>query len=77
MSTKTQPADDVSAGSAEVFVWRLEQLESHGFGASLAAEPACDSRFDLHRLIELAERGCPPQLAARTLAPMGNEKRAC
>jgi hypothetical protein len=29
--------------------------------------------MDLHELIELVERGCPPALAARILAPLDRE----
>jgi hypothetical protein len=32
---------------------------------------------DLHALIELVERGCPPVLAARILAPLEHERREC
>ena len=31
---------------------------------------ARDPRYDLHALIELVERGCPPELAVRILAPL-------
>jgi hypothetical protein len=33
--------------------------------------------MDLHALIELIERGCPPELAARILAPLETERPAC
>jgi hypothetical protein len=38
--------------------------------ASLAARVASDPRYDVHALIELAERGCDPELAVRILAPL-------
>ena len=41
-----------------------------GFTPALAAAIACDPRYDLHVLIELVERGCRPDLAARILAPL-------
>jgi hypothetical protein len=41
-----------------------------GFDAELARRTAADLAFDLHALIELVERGCPPQLAVRILAPL-------
>jgi hypothetical protein len=53
-----------------VVVWRREQLVQSGFPQPLAARLAADSAFDLHALIELAERGCPPELAVRILAPV-------
>ena len=53
-----------------VRTWRREQLCASGFGPALAAEVAADERYDLHLLIELVERGCPPDLAARILGPL-------
>ena len=50
--------------------WRRAQLVDAGFPAALAGRLARDDRYDLHRLIELAERGCPPGLAVRILAPL-------
>jgi len=41
-----------------------------GFEPALAFTLARDSRYDLHALIELVERGCPPRLAVRILAPI-------
>jgi hypothetical protein len=49
--------------------WRTEYLRAAGFEAALAHAVAVDSRYDVHALIELVERGCPPALAARILAP--------
>jgi hypothetical protein len=54
----------------EVVSWRRDQLVHAGFALSLAARLASDTRFDLHALIELAERGCPPELAVRIVAPL-------
>jgi hypothetical protein len=54
----------------EVVAWRREQLVRSGFPAPLATRLADDWRYDLHALIELVERGCPPELAARILAPL-------
>jgi hypothetical protein len=50
--------------------WRRDRLFESGFPMPLAAGLARDSRFDLHALIELTERGCPPELAVRILAPL-------
>jgi hypothetical protein len=57
----------------EVVRWRHEQLAAAGFDAGLAARLAADHRSDLHALIELVERGCPPGLAARILAPLDED----
>lgn len=42
----------------------------------LAARIAHDNRYDLHRLIELVERGCRPELALRILAPLEEDEAA-
>jgi hypothetical protein len=53
-----------------VVAWRRLQLAASGFSMSLAATLAEDPRYDLHALIELVERGCPPELAVQILAPL-------
>jgi hypothetical protein len=53
-----------------VITWRRERLAESRFPLPLASDLARDQRFDLHALIELAERGCPPELAVRILAPL-------
>jgi hypothetical protein len=63
-------------GSDEVVRWRREQLVDSGFPLTAAARLAKDQRYDMHALIELVERGCPPQLAARIVAPLGDEVAA-
>jgi hypothetical protein len=50
--------------------WRRAQLVDAGFSLPLAHVLADDGRYDLHALIELVERGCPPELASRILAPL-------
>ena len=54
----------------EVVRWRREQLVQSGFPLPLAMRVAKDSGYDVHALIELVERGCPPELATRILAPL-------
>lgn len=54
----------------ELVTWRRDQLVDGGFRLALASQLARDERFDLHALIELVERGCPPELAVRILAPL-------
>src|SRR3954453_3460756 len=49
--------------------WRRQVLEHPGFGEALAGRLAADGDFDLHDLLKLVDRGCPPELAARILAP--------
>ena len=48
-----------------------------GIEPDLAASIAADCAMDLHAMIELIERGCPPGLAARILAPFDHERRRC
>lgn len=60
----------------EVTGWRRGQLLRSGFPERLAAQVADDGRYDLHRLIELAESGCPPDLALRILAPLDGDEPA-
>jgi hypothetical protein len=64
----TRARDDQEIG--DVLAWRREQLRRSGFPMGLAVPLAADGRYDLHALIELVERGCPPVLAVRILAPL-------
>jgi hypothetical protein len=64
---QTKPT--VEAPGDEVTHWRRDQLSASGFAPTLAAAIAADPRYDVHLLIELVERGCRPDLAARILAP--------
>jgi hypothetical protein len=59
-----------------VVSWRCDQLVAAGFELPPAARLARDTRYDVHALIELAERGCPPDLAVRILAPLEAEGSA-
>ncbi|HEV3408534.1 MAG TPA: hypothetical protein VG079_07610 [Gaiellaceae bacterium] len=72
MRTKTRNEPEPS----RVLAWRREQLVETGFPPSLAAQVAVDPRYDLHALIELVERDCPPELAVQILAPFEDEAAA-
>ncbi len=63
IDTRDRTRDDVRG-------WRREQLLHAGFSVALAGLLAADPRFDLHVLIELVERGCPPELAVRIVSPL-------
>ena len=52
---------------------RHDQLLAAGFDAFLALHLAHDQRYDLHRLLQPRARGCPPEHAARILAPIDSE----
>ena len=54
----------------EVSDWRRHVLEQAGFEQALARELADRGDVDLHDLLNLVDRGCPPELAARILAPL-------
>jgi hypothetical protein len=57
--------------------WRAQLLLRAGVDADLAASIAADCAVDLHAIIELLERGCSPELAARILAPFDDERNPC
>lgn len=69
MAQRTSPVTD----SADVIGWRRQRLQRAGFPALLAHDLAADRRTDLHALLDLVDRGCPPVLAARILAPLDGE----
>ncbi len=50
--------------------WRRSRLRHAGCDATLAGELAADMRYDLHSVLDLIDRSCPPRLAARILAPL-------
>ena len=53
----------------DVIRWRRGLLLGAGFAPGLAEELSTDPDYDLHGLLNLVDRGCPPALAARILAP--------
>jgi hypothetical protein len=60
-----------------VVAWRRGRLLAAGFSRDMAARLAGDCRVDLHALPELTDRGCPPPLATRILAPLDHDPRPC
>lgn len=76
MEAKTTTETTPDATVDEVARWRQERLTRSGFSLALAAEIANDSRYDLHALIELVERGCRPDLAVRILSPLTHQRAA-
>jgi hypothetical protein len=62
----TEPADR----RALLRDWRRRRLIAAGFEPRLAGELVRDEAVDLHELLVLRDRGCPPPLAARILAPL-------
>lgn len=53
-----------------VIRWRRDQLQRAGVRMPLAERLASDLQMDLHALIGLVERGCPPATAERILRPV-------
>jgi hypothetical protein len=50
--------------------WRRRRLLLAGFAPPLARRLAATPGIDLHALLDLVDRGCPPDLAARILDPV-------
>ena len=53
--------------AGEVLAWRFDTLCRCGFDLDAAAVIAANVEVDLHRAVDLVERGCPPDIAARIL----------
>jgi hypothetical protein len=54
----------------DVRSWRRCRLIEAGFSSETADRVAADRRYDLHSLLELVDRGCPPSLAVRIADPV-------
>lgn len=67
---RPQAAHGRRGGPVDVRAWRRCRLVDAGFEPELAELVASDPRFDLHALLQLVDRGCPPPLAVRILAPL-------
>jgi hypothetical protein len=76
MKQRAQDHYAIDRESVGVLPWRRRRLERAGFDPELAEALAKDRRIDLHALLELMDRGCPPPLAARIVAPLENPEIA-
>ena len=76
MTTRPSPTETEIRDPA-VVRWRRAQLLAAGFAPQEAEELAHDCGVDLHDLLDLVERGSPPELAARILAPLDDESHIC
>jgi hypothetical protein len=74
---KSEQGIGASREAAAVVAWRCARLRQAGFETRLAEQLSRECAVDLHALIDLVERGCPPPLAARILAPLEHDERAC
>jgi hypothetical protein len=72
MNDHTMPRRTDSPLSSDV-PWREARLRLAGFDWKTASRLALEQSVDLHELLELVDRGCPPHLAARILAPLDPE----
>jgi hypothetical protein len=74
-------AHRTTAGAAlplsPVVEWRRGRLLAAGLAPEAAARLAADCGVDVHAVLELIDRGCPPELAARILAPLDDGGRPC
>ena len=59
------PAGPAAAG---VVAWRRRELAAAGFEPVDADRLAAADEFDLHAVLSLVDRGCPPPLAARIMS---------
>ena len=59
-----------SGPPVDVVEWRRCRLVEAGFDEALARRIAADPAMDVHALLDLVDRGCPPELAVRILAPL-------
>jgi hypothetical protein len=55
--------------------WRRSRLRRAGLDARAAAAIADDPRYDVDAIVALVERGCPPPLALRIVAPLDGDPR--
>lgn len=77
MDLKSEEPATARQPAAGIVAWRHARLGKAGFNSELAEHLSRECGVDLHALIELVERGCPPPLAARILAPLDHERRDC
>jgi hypothetical protein len=61
------PETPTRTPSAEVMQWRLHRLTEAGFEHELAVALAAEADVDLHAILDLVDRGCPHELAARIM----------
>jgi len=65
-----RPVTDADPRCDPVVAWRTERLRAAGLSPELARRIACDRGYDVHAVLELVDRGCSPELAARIMAPI-------
>lgn len=69
-SVHDRPECRADGPPVDVTAWRRCRLLDAGFEVDLADRIARDHAIDIHALLGLVDRGCPPALAARILSPL-------
>lgn len=64
-----------SISDPKIVSWRRRRLSEAGFPFVLADRLAATPGVDLHALLDLVNRGCPPELADRILAPLADAEQ--
>ena len=73
---RTDEKPPSTQGLEPVVLWARNRLRDAGFAPKLADRVARDAAHDLARILdvtailELVDRGCPPELAVRILDPV-------
>ena len=71
MSRTSRTADPLTTA----IPWRRSRLRRAGLDARAAATIAEDARYDVDAIVALTQRGCPPPLAVRIVAPLDRDPR--
>jgi hypothetical protein len=58
----------------QAYAWRYGLLMRGGMASPVARAVAHDPRFDVHEILGLLERGCPPSLAIEIVAPVEDRR---
>jgi hypothetical protein len=74
---RRQPTLNPEPEPDPVVLWRIGRLRDAGFSPQLADTVGRNGAYDLHAILELMDRGCPAELAARILAPIDEGLRSC
>jgi hypothetical protein len=72
----SEHAQSVAAALTQL-EWRRDRIVEAGVSSASAEAIAADPRFDLHAFLTLIDRGCPPELALRILAPLQEDLGQC
>ncbi len=65
---------DLPVTPNRVIAWRIDRLRDAGFSDGLASALAGDARYDVHAVLDLIDRSCSAELAARIVAPLGEAR---